>query len=96
MADLRAHWKAQRRDLSKSPKAKRTGGFNDCFRPSAGASKADLKEFHQEEMALRRRHRWDRQSSYSTKAWYKRFGLPVIGTQKREAARRLRQQAARA
>jgi hypothetical protein len=85
MADLRAHWKAQRRDLSKSPKAKRTGGF-----------KADLKEFHQEEMALRRRHRWDRQSSYSTKAWYKRFGLPVIGTQKREAARRLRQQAARA
>lgn len=27
---------------------------NDCFRPSAGASKADLAEYHKEEMGLRR------------------------------------------
>jgi len=34
--------------------AKGTGGINDCFRPSAEASKADLVEFHSEEMKLRR------------------------------------------
>jgi hypothetical protein len=28
---------------------------NDCWRPDAGASKADLVEYHKEEMGLRRR-----------------------------------------
>jgi hypothetical protein len=33
---------------------KRAASINDCFRPSLGASKADLKEFHGEDLKLRR------------------------------------------
>lgn len=32
------------------------GGVNDCFRPSADVSKADLAEYHRENMGLRRAH----------------------------------------
>jgi hypothetical protein len=32
------------------------GAINDCFRPSLGASKADMAEFHAEDMKLRRAH----------------------------------------
>lgn len=38
----------------REPLKKGTGGINPCWRPSAGASKADLAEYHTEEMALRR------------------------------------------
>lgn len=43
----------KRRTFPKSLK-RGTGGCNPCFRPSAGASKADLAEFHAEDMKLRR------------------------------------------
>jgi hypothetical protein len=36
------------------PLAKGTGGINPCFRPAGGASKADLREFHDEDLKLRR------------------------------------------
>lgn len=34
--------------------AKGTGGCNPCYKPSNEVSKADLKEFHQEDLKLRR------------------------------------------
>lgn len=35
-------------------RARSNTSVNGCFRPSAGVSKADLAEYHREEMALRR------------------------------------------
>jgi hypothetical protein len=43
----------KRRKFAKSLK-KGTGGIDERFRPSDEASKADLAEYHREEMALRR------------------------------------------
>jgi hypothetical protein len=37
-----------------------TGGINPCYRPSRGATKADLAEYHAEEMSLRRSHQLKR------------------------------------
>lgn len=51
---------ARRLGLKTSPK-KGTGGINDCFTPSNESSKPDLKEFHQEDLKLRRRHQLARQ-----------------------------------
>jgi hypothetical protein len=42
---------------------KGTGGINPCFKPSNEASKADLIEFHQEDLRLRRSHQLARQSN---------------------------------
>jgi hypothetical protein len=61
MKGLRKHWRDVRKGLAKA--GSRIGSVNDCWTPSAGASKADLKEFHQEEMKLRRR----RQRNASTR-----------------------------
>lgn len=44
--------------------AKGTGGINPCYRPSAGASKADLVEFHREDMRLRRSRQLQRQPGF--------------------------------
>jgi hypothetical protein len=48
-----AFW-GKRANPVREPLKKDTGGINPCFRPSAGASKADLREFHKEDLKLRR------------------------------------------
>lgn len=50
---------ARRLGLNTSLK-KGTGGINPCFRPSGEASRADLIEYHREDMRLRRAHQRDR------------------------------------
>jgi hypothetical protein len=52
---LREHWNRQRTD--KRYTARRNTAVNDCWKPSNEASKADLREFHREEMKLRKAHR---------------------------------------
>ena len=44
---------------------------NDCFRPSRDASKADLQEYHREEMGLRKARRRQPQHTSLT-AWLER------------------------
>lgn len=39
----------------REPLKKGSGGINPCWKPSNEASKADLIEFHKEELKLRRR-----------------------------------------
>ena len=47
--------------LGKSTSLKKgTGGINPCYRPAKGASKADLAEYHAENMGLRRAHQLSR------------------------------------
>lgn len=83
------------------------GGVNDCFRPSNEASKADLAEWHKEELALRR----SRQRKRTANGYRSRGGSIAQGNRNlrrisaphdcaphehsREIARRLRQQSAR-
>lgn len=43
----------------------RTGAVNDCSKPDFGASKADLIEFHREELRSRRRRQLARKPSNS-------------------------------
>lgn len=59
LKDLRAHWLQRRADARKGkPLTRRSRGVvNECWKPAAGASKADLMEYHREEMQLRRRRR---------------------------------------
>jgi hypothetical protein len=38
-----------------------TGGINECWKPSNEASKADLREFHREDLRLRRHRQLERQ-----------------------------------
>lgn len=52
---LRKYWKRLRTD--KRYHEKRNTAVNDCWRPSNEASKADLVEYHREEMKLRKAHR---------------------------------------
>ena len=52
---LMEHWKRQRKDPCYTDK--RNTAVNDCFKPSNEASKADLAEYHREEMKLRRARR---------------------------------------
>lgn len=53
----------KRRKFATSLK-KGTGGINECYRPSNEASKADLAEYHREEMALRRAGQRKRQAGF--------------------------------
>jgi hypothetical protein len=53
---LRNRFYGKRVNPVREPLKKGTGGINPCFRPSAGVSKADLREFHQEDLKLRRSH----------------------------------------
>lgn len=39
---------------AREPLKKGTGGINPCFKPANEATKADLVEFHREDMKLRR------------------------------------------
>lgn len=41
------------------------GGINDCWRPSHEATKADLAEYHAEEMKLRRKHQLARKPGFT-------------------------------
>jgi hypothetical protein len=47
----------------REPLKQGTGGINPCFRPSADATKADLREFHKEDLKLRRSHQLARTPS---------------------------------
>jgi hypothetical protein len=81
------------RDL-KERKFKSSGGVspNECWRPSAGHSKADMVEFHQENIRLRLKKRWSRQSSYNLKGVLPASVNPKTGKpheHKREIARNL-------
>lgn len=72
----------------------RSGGMNSCFRPSAEASKADLAEYHREEMGLRRAHQRERTATHrpvasGSIATENRHGGPH--QHEREIARRQRQ-----
>lgn len=58
---LREHWKLRR--ANKGYRDNRATAVNDCWRPSAGASKADLAEYHREEMKLRRRRQLARRAA---------------------------------
>ena len=63
---LEAHWKERRRVIKtgKGKLPRRAGpSFNDCWKPSNEASKADLREYHAEEMKLRRRRQLARVSA---------------------------------
>jgi hypothetical protein len=53
---------AQKLGLSTSLR-RGTGGINECWKPSAGASKADLAEWHQEDLKLRRHRQLARVSN---------------------------------
>jgi hypothetical protein len=54
----------RRKDAARSKGPKRApSGLNDCWRPSLGASKEDLAEYHAEEMGLRRARQRSRSSS---------------------------------
>lgn len=50
---LRDHWLQQRKDPTYE--GRRATAVNDCWRPSNEATKADLAEFHAENMGIRRR-----------------------------------------
>lgn len=52
---LRKHWKRRRKD--KGYTDKRNAAVNDCWKPSNEASKADLAEYHREEVRLRKAKR---------------------------------------
>jgi hypothetical protein len=52
---LREHWKRQRTD--KRYFDKRNTAVNDCWKPSSEASRADLAEYHREEMRLKKARR---------------------------------------
>lgn len=56
LIDLREHWKLRRQGKRSS----RATGLNNCWKPSNEASKADLREYHQEEMRLRRHRQRNR------------------------------------
>jgi hypothetical protein len=51
---LRSRFYGKRVNPVREPLKKGTGGINPCFRPSNEASKADLAEFHAEDLKLRR------------------------------------------
>jgi hypothetical protein len=51
---LRSRFYGRRLAPVREPLKKGTGGINPCFKPSNEASKADLREFHQEDLRLRR------------------------------------------
>jgi hypothetical protein len=53
---LRSRFYGRRANPVREPLKKGTGGINPCFKPSGEASKADLREFHQEDLRLRRSH----------------------------------------
>ena len=52
---LLEHWKRLRTD--KRYRDKRNTAVNECWKPSNEASKADLAEYHREEMRLRKARR---------------------------------------
>lgn len=52
---LHEHFLLRRREPTYTGRSRTP--VNDCFKPSADASKADLREYHREEMALRRARR---------------------------------------
>lgn len=54
-----------RRLHPKTYKGRGAGGINDCWKPSAGASKADLIEWHKEDLRLRRRRQLTRTVGWS-------------------------------
>lgn len=62
---LRSRFYGKRVNPIREPLKKGTGGINPCFRPSNEASKADLAEFHREEMGLRKAHRGNLGPLYS-------------------------------
>lgn len=51
---LRSRFWGKRVNPVREPLKKGTGGVNPCWTPSNEASKADLIEFHKEELRLRR------------------------------------------
>lgn len=60
MKGLHAHWKERRailRSHAKRHPPTRRGAVNQCWKPSNEASKADLAEYHREEMRLRKARR---------------------------------------
>jgi hypothetical protein len=62
---LEAHWKERRvlRTGKGRMPSRGTNSVNDCWKPSNEASKADLREYHAEEMKLRRRRQLARVSA---------------------------------
>ena len=89
---LEEHFLLRRRDPRYTDK--RNTAVNDCFRPSNESSKADLAEYHREEIGIRKARRWAREG-YSASLWYQRYGEPHDRNSAREMARRVRQAAAR-
>lgn len=90
---LRSRFYGKRVNPIREPLKKGTGGINPCFRPSADASKADLAEYHREEMGLRRAHQRKREATVrlvptGSIATGNRRGGPHL--HQREIARRLR------
>jgi len=91
---LRNRFHGKRINPVREPLKKGTGGINPCFRPPAGVSKADLADYHREDMALRRSHQRQREAtvrlaSSGSIANGNRRGGPHM--HQREIARRLRQ-----
>jgi hypothetical protein len=80
---LREHFLLRR----KGEKTSRSGGINECWKPSNEASKADLKEFHQEEIRLRCARRRSRLSDHRKPDYVR-----PVHKQTREIARRLKQE----
>ena len=58
---VRSRFYGKRVNPVREPLKKGTGGINPCFRPHADATRADLAEYHAEEMALRRAHQRKRE-----------------------------------
>lgn len=84
--------------VAERKRAGRSGAGNPCFRPSNEASKADLAEYHREEMGLRRSHQRQRTATVrlvptASIATGNRHGGEH--EHKREIARHVRQGAAR-
>jgi hypothetical protein len=60
LRDLGEHWKERRRRMKTKEvlPSRRSGNcINECWKPSNEASKEDLREYHREEMKLRRSRR---------------------------------------
>jgi hypothetical protein len=51
---VRNRFYGKRANPVREPLKNGTGGSNPCFKPSNEASKADLREFHKEDLKLRR------------------------------------------
>ena len=51
---LRSRFYGKRVNPVREPLKKGTGGINPCFKPSNDASKDELREFHKEDLRLRR------------------------------------------